>query len=501
MPMVVKLSLDEQMGILKQRKSACELKKLQDPPGSGVYCNVTWDNAMCWDFTAAGTVAQQSCPDYINGLNSAGFATRECLTNGSWKPNSDFNNTDGWTNYSGCMDGSKPDPPKDYSHHLAKIQLMSEIGYGVSLASLVVAVTIMIASKRLHCKSNVLHINLFLAFILRASVTFIKTLVFVDDLGLEKDIIRHPGGLITFKPEGLHWECKLIVSIFVYTVASSMMWILMEGLYLQMLVYKTLFTERNGTRIYVLVGWLSPFVYLIPWIIVRIYKENELCWNRHRTDGYFWIIKAPIQLSVLINFIFFINIVRVLCVRAKISRHVKSDSQHLRKTAKFVLVLIPLFGVIYIAFSAYPSGVVGMEADIIYLYCEMFYNSFQGFVLALLFCFLNEEVHNEIRRFWYRRRFNRFNTRSIILSSWRKASRTSRDTYSRDTRLTEGVVHSHGNCVDTCKLNKKCQEHVMWSRKSHEKRNGKPTVPAWQNEDMDGIITETKACNSAGDEV
>ncbi|XP_060595345.1 parathyroid hormone 2 receptor-like [Ruditapes philippinarum] len=372
----VKLSKEEQMGILKQRRTACELKKLEEPPGTGIYCNVTWDNVMCWDYTPAGTVLKLQCPDYINGLNSAGYVTRECSSDGSWKPNTEFNNTDGWSNYTGCMGGPKPHIPKDYSHHLGRIQLMSEIGYGVSLASLIVAVTIMVASKRLHCKSNVLHINLFVAFILRASVTFIKTLVFVDDVGLEKDINRLPGGLIEFKMEGMHWECKLIVSIFVYTVAASMMWILMEGMYLQMLVYKTLFTERNGTRIYVLVGWLSPFAYLIPWIIVRIYEENELCWNQHRTDGYFWIIKAPIQLSVLINFIFFINIVRVLCVRAKISRHVKSDSQHLRKTAKFVLVLIPLFGVIYIAFSAYPSGAVSMEADIIYLYCEMFYNSF-----------------------------------------------------------------------------------------------------------------------------
>lgn len=39
----------------------------------GLYCNVTWDNAMCWDYTPAGTEAQQSCPDYINGLNSAGM--------------------------------------------------------------------------------------------------------------------------------------------------------------------------------------------------------------------------------------------------------------------------------------------------------------------------------------------------------------------------------------------------------------------------------------------
>lgn len=487
------------MGVLAEKERLCNEKKLHDPPGPGVYCNVTFDKLMCWDYTPAGTEALQSCPNYVNGLNAASFATRECLDDGTWKPNAEYNNTDGWTNYTGCVGGPKPKPEIDYSHHFKRIQLMSEIGYGLSLASLIVAVLIMIASKRLHCKSNVLHINLFLAFILRASITFLKSLIFVDDLGLEKDIIRHSGGSITFIKEGLHWECKLIVSVLMYSVSASMMWIFMEGLYLHMLVYKTLFTERHGTRLYVFVGWLSPFLYLIPWILVRIFEENEYCWNQHKTDAYLWIIKAPIQLSILVNFFFFINIVRVLCVRANVSRHIKNDAQHLRKTAKFVLVLIPLFGVIYIVFTAYPQG-VSMQGDIIYLYCEMFYNSVQGFVLALLFCFLNEEVHNEIRRCWYRRRFNtRFNTRSILMSSWRKASRTSRDIVSRDTtRISDELGHSNVHCGDSCKLNKKCQEHVTWTSGKRDKKNGKKLPPiSWKSEDYEAIVLESRSSNSA----
>lgn len=45
-----------------------------------------------------------------------------------------------------------------------------------------------------------------------------------------------------------------------------------------------------------------------------------------------------------------------------------------------MLVLVPLFGVIYIASIVvtlvYPAG-QSVKADIIYLYGEMFYNSFQ----------------------------------------------------------------------------------------------------------------------------
>ena len=57
--------------------------------------------------------------------------------------------------------------------------------------------------RRLHCKSNSLHLNLFIAFILRAIISFIKSSLFVEGVGLEKDIRRIDGGDIEFIDEGL----------------------------------------------------------------------------------------------------------------------------------------------------------------------------------------------------------------------------------------------------------------------------------------------------------
>ncbi|XP_052813087.1 parathyroid hormone/parathyroid hormone-related peptide receptor-like isoform X2 [Mya arenaria] len=491
------------MGKLAQRREHCEAKIMEPPPGPGLYCNATWDNAMCWEYTEAGTIVEQPCPDYINAFNIYGFATRECLSDGTWRLNPKYNKTtSGWTNYSGCA-GPTPSPPVDYSHHFTKIQLMSEVGYGLSLVALIIAVLIMIASKRLHYKSNILHINLFCAFILRASVTFIKTLLFVDDIGLEKDIVRKKGA-IEFATEGTHWECKLVVTLLVYALSASMMWILMEGLYLHMLVYRTLLTERHGTRLYVILGWLTPLTFIVPWIFVRIFLDDELCWNTYKYGEHIWLIRGPLTASVCLNFIFFLNIVRVLCVRAKIGRHVKNDAQQFRKTAKFVLVLIPLFGVIYIIFSAVPTG-LSIQTDIIYLYGEMFYNSFQGFLLAILFCFLNEEVHNEIRRFWYRRRFNGFNTRTIMLSSWRKgSSRNPRETLTRDTRVIEKCASSGSSGEkpgrSSCKINKNCQEHVTW-KSSKREGNGPAfvnTCVTWKSDDYDRVKVDNATHSATG---
>ena len=57
--------------------------------------------------------------------------------------------------------------------------------------------------RRLHCKSNSLHLNLFIAFILRASVTFLKSILFVEDVGLNKDVIRKPNGKVVFIKDGM----------------------------------------------------------------------------------------------------------------------------------------------------------------------------------------------------------------------------------------------------------------------------------------------------------
>lgn len=70
--------------------------------------------------------------------------------------------------------------------------------------------------------------------------------------------------VITFHPLQ-HWECKLLFTVFVYTISACAMWIFMEALYLYMLVYNTYFTEKHGVQLYVVFGWCK----LTFWKIVQ----------------------------------------------------------------------------------------------------------------------------------------------------------------------------------------------------------------------------------------
>ncbi|KAL8571552.1 hypothetical protein ACOMHN_055671 [Nucella lapillus] len=413
---------------LSQRREL-QLKNGSAPINGG--CEVTWDGILCWDLAKPKTTVTQGCPDYIHGFNKNGLATRYCTDNGTWFFNEDHNDT--WTNYSQCLS-----PPIDLHFHAAhgdRLRLLYTVGYSVSLGTLLVAVIIMLCCKRLHSKSNTLHINLFLAFILRAVIAFLKDLLFVNSLGLPKDLKVTPQGILQFASDSLHWECKLLFTVFMYSVSACNIWILAEALYLSMLVHKPLHTERQGVRVYVVLGWTLPLLILIPWVIVKATNEDFFCWNIQENTYYYWIIRGPGVAVIVINFFLFLNIFRKLFLKIRHSSELGARYKaKYRKLAKFILVLIPLFGIMYMVFYVVvPSGFQDSSYNVAYLYLEMTYNSFQGFLLALLFCFLNEEVHGELKRVWYRHRYQKGDptafTRSFAFSSYRRAP-TSTSSYS-----------------------------------------------------------------------
>ncbi|NP_001075558.1 parathyroid hormone/parathyroid hormone-related peptide receptor precursor [Oryctolagus cuniculus] len=76
--------------------------------------------------------------------------------------------------------------------------------------------------------------------------------------------------------------------------------------------------------------------------------------------------------------------------------------QQYRKLLKSTLVLMPLFGVHYTVFMAMPYTEVSGTLWQIQMHYEMLFNSFQGFFVAIIYCFCNGEVQAEIKKSWSR---------------------------------------------------------------------------------------------------
>ncbi|XP_021376392.1 vasoactive intestinal polypeptide receptor 1-like isoform X2 [Mizuhopecten yessoensis] len=382
-------------------------------------CPRIWDDIMCWSPTDAGTVAVQPCPKYIAKFNYLQNTTRMCMPDGTWfmKPGSNTS----WTNFSACQLSSDNGwtVPRSFAKHMQEMRIMYNIGYGLSMTSLVVAVFIMIYFKKLHCSRNSIHLNLFLSFILRGGVSFVKENILIESVGFASDIKKEHGGIV-FLPDVSHWECRLFFTIFNYIIAASYMWIFVEALYLQVIISVAVFSEKGRLKWFMSLGWFFPLTFIIPWAIVRATVDNENCWNTYYDKPWLiWIIYGPITGTIVINICIFTNIVRILFTKLNSSPCPETKKFRYRRLAKSTLILIPLFGVHYIVFTYVPFGSMDQQAIIYMLYVEMFCNSFQGFLLALLFCFLNSEVQSELKKAWSRHHFRRaesYRTRTSFLS-------------------------------------------------------------------------------------
>ncbi|GFO14654.1 parathyroid hormone/parathyroid hormone-related peptide receptor [Plakobranchus ocellatus] len=408
---VVNISADKQMAWIELAGLECQQEMLRTPlPSPNVtMCPRTWDSVLCWPDTKAGEVATQPCPSYMNGFQPWENATRRCMEDGTWYFYPKLNRT--WTNLTQCLSDLIPEESgaEFIKSHMGRIRLMYSWGYGLSLASLVLSVIIMLSFRRLHCPRNTIHLNLFMSFILRAAISFMKEKLLVAGLGFHFDVERdEEQERFIFKNGSIHWECKLFFTCFNYILGANYMWILVEGLYLCTLVSWAVFSEKSFIKLYIIFGWLSPLWFVIPWVIVRALKEDVYCWNTHPTEGYFWIMRGPIVASILINFGIFVYIIVILCQKLSAVNSPEAMKFRYRKLARSTLVLIPLFGVHYMVFIFLPKD-VHPTTQLVQLYFEMFFNSIQGFLVAVLFCFMNGEVRNELKKKWHRFRLTYLN--------------------------------------------------------------------------------------------
>ncbi|KAI2667523.1 Vasoactive intestinal polypeptide receptor [Labeo rohita] len=127
--------------------------------------------------------------------------------------------------------------------------------------------------------------------------------------------------------------CKAAVVFFQYGVIASFFWLLVEGLYLHALLAVSFFSERKYFWWYILIGWGVPGVFITIWSITKAYLHD------------------------------------------------------IGRLAKSTLLLIPLFGINYIIFAFMPHHI----ESYVRLVFDLILGSFQGFCVAVLYCFLNGE--------------------------------------------------------------------------------------------------------------
>ncbi|PKU30156.1 glucagon receptor [Limosa lapponica baueri] len=124
------------------------------------------------------------------------------------------------------------------------------------------------------------------------------------------------------------------------------------------------------------------------------------CWTTNNNMGFWWILRFPVFLAILINFFIFIRIIQILV--SKLRAHQMRYTDYKFRLAKSTLTLIPLLGIHEVVFAFITDEHAQGTLRYVKLFFDLFLSSFQGMLVAILYCFVNKEVQAELLKRWQR---------------------------------------------------------------------------------------------------
>ncbi|KAH8420366.1 hypothetical protein KR009_009648 [Drosophila setifemur] len=366
------------------------------PPQPGNYCNWTWDTLLCWPPTPAGAVVRMNCPPGFHGVDTRKMANRRCELDGKWgiRPNASEPYPSGWTDYGPCY---KPEVirlmqqmgSKDidlYIEIARRTRTLEIVGLWVSLCALVVSLLIFCAFRSLRNNRTKIHKNLFVAMVLQVIV---RLTLYLDQYRRGNREASTNTSLSAI--ENTPYLCEASYVLLEYARTAMFMWMFIEGLYLHNMVTVAVFQGSFPLKFFSRLGWCVPILMTFVWarctVIYMDTSMGECLWNYNLTP-YYWILEGPRLAVILLNFCFLVNIIRVLVVKLRQSQ--ASDIEQARKAVRAAIVLLPLLGITNLLHQVAPLKTATNFA--VWSYGTHFLTSFQGFFIALIYCFLNGEV-------------------------------------------------------------------------------------------------------------
>ncbi|XP_064647694.1 calcitonin gene-related peptide type 1 receptor-like [Lineus longissimus] len=367
-------------------KQCCEVQ-LQKPvqiAENTDFCPAVWDGVDCWSAAKASTLSRHECPSYYvddDLVSSEPISTKICSAGGHWysRPNSSGR---AWTNYTNCF------YKKDQTAILLSSIYVSFAFHLFSLASLVIAVALYAVfrsylrrDEKGRCKFN-LNINLFIAFIFMGLATIIYEPIYYLDAIVNLEDNRLDENTI---------ECRVLKVLIWYFRSATYWWLFCEGLYLREVLINPIGGNKSMLK-HIIIGWGLPFPPTIAWVVARVMTANERCWSGTASAHLDYIVVVPNLLALLLNLILLIT------VQVELMRHFADTNDDdvvdlVRQGIKVTFSLIPVFGVQILVLSYRPED--WLPYDII----ANIVVGIQGFLVALMYCFLTKEIRNAYQRY------------------------------------------------------------------------------------------------------
>uniref|UniRef100_A0A8C1Y1V1 Adhesion G protein-coupled receptor E3-like n=1 Tax=Cyprinus carpio TaxID=7962 RepID=A0A8C1Y1V1_CYPCA len=192
--------------------------------------------------------------------------------------------------------------------------------------------------------------------------------------------------------------CAVIAGLLHFLFLSGFVWMFIEAVLLYICV-KNLSQIRSKNRKVLSSGFLCVFGYVVALVVVAVSAVvdpkgygSELCWIK--TDkGFIWSFLGPVFVILALNMILFIKIVTTVNsalknLNVEVSKMKQNKIMAFKTLAQCVVLGCPWI------LGFFTNG--SKELEILFLIL----NSQQGTFIFLIYCFLNNEVRQQYRKFF-----------------------------------------------------------------------------------------------------
>ncbi|XP_076808507.1 corticotropin-releasing factor receptor 2-like [Clavelina lepadiformis] len=357
-------------------------------------------------------------------------ATRKCESDGRWSR----------INFTACRPiPALGDPAENYVNtHLKIVVMITYVGRGLSLFTLVIAFLLFWRLRSIRCWRNIIHWNLATSLILQNVIWLIHSFFTSYQTRKNNETIAQVWFQVL---------CRVLAAISIYSQVATYCWMFVEGVYLHMMVVMAYTYDRFSIKLYMALGWgksglitvalinisipilrvsgfrptvsseeriilhhtfiffcrSTPIPITVIWAVLKAVYEDKECWMQNPTDTWVeYFYQIPIFVLFAINALIMVNVVRILVTKL-IKQNSLESAQTYSKAVKAAFFLFNLLGITYILFFLSPGDGAG---EIAFFYVNAIFQSFQGFLVCLIYCLSNSEILNAIGRNWRKWRHN-----------------------------------------------------------------------------------------------
>ncbi|UMM23811.1 hypothetical protein L5515_004341 [Caenorhabditis briggsae] len=393
--------LEESYPLCKKMLDHNKLFPERDPNDTRIWCNATYDTVLCWPPTPANSSVTLQCP-HMKGLDPNKNIVKRCDEMGRWagKKPGHYENPWGWTNFTVCfkIDYEDVKIAQEVARNARKLEF---VGLGLSLVSLILAISIFSYFRRLRVFRNLLHLHLMIAMLMVVIIRLVLyiDLIFTGDIGPHTNTAE--GKTINTMPI----LCEGMFFFLEYFKTVTFAWMFLEGVYLNNQIAFGFFREPK-LLIYCIAGYGWPLLHTGFWLGVVLYKKDfkvERCLGSYYLEPEFWILDGPRMLQLVVNLLFICNVIRVLYSKVRESNN--TSEAGLKKSVKAAMMLLPLLGVPNIMqtipFAPTRDNIMVFA---VWTYTASFTYMYQGLMVASIYCFTNKEVNHVLKAFYARYR-------------------------------------------------------------------------------------------------